>query len=223
MWTKTSTFKNKHYWLEENLRFCEPHFRLEKVARIANAIARRSHIDLLDIGCGTATLARLLQKNIAYFGIDIAIHDPAPNLLELDITQNEIKFVGRSFDIVVMQGVLEYLGDLQRQKFAEIQHILRIGGKLIVTYVNFGHRAFCDNSGYNNIQSIEDLKEDLQSFFDVERSFPTSHNWHRSETEREWLKRIQLPLEANIPLLSRSLAVEYIFVCSPKPTNRLGQ
>ena len=71
----------KDLWSKENLKYSRPHYRLEKSARIINRLARaKEFIMLLDVGCGPAALMPLLRPNIQYYGIDIAIHDPFPNL-----------------------------------------------------------------------------------------------------------------------------------------------
>lgn len=105
----------KDFWDEENLRWAEPHFRAQKVARLVNKIARGRECDLLDVGCGPASLRLLLDNNVHYYGIDIAIHDPGPNLIESDLTENPIEFNGRRFDIVVAQGAFEYFGGFSRR------------------------------------------------------------------------------------------------------------
>ena len=46
----------RDFWAEENLKYSQPHFRLEKAARIINRIARDREISLLDIGCGPRQL-----------------------------------------------------------------------------------------------------------------------------------------------------------------------
>ena len=74
-----------------------PHFRMEKAARILNSISRNKQCDLLDIGCGPATLRQLLRSNINYHGIDIAIHNPAPNLIQADFLETPIKFYDKNF------------------------------------------------------------------------------------------------------------------------------
>ena len=73
-------------------------------------MAQGKTYDLLDVGCGPATLMHLLDQNISYHGIDIAIHEPAPNLIEADFLENPISFHGRKFDIVLAQGIFEYVG-----------------------------------------------------------------------------------------------------------------
>lgn len=123
----------KDFWDEENLNYAEPHFRAQKVARLVNKIAGGRERDLLDIGCGPASLRLLLDDNIHYYGIDIAIHDPAPNLIEADLVENPIEFNGKQFDIVVAQGAFEYFGGVQSQKFAEIKDLLADDGTFIVS------------------------------------------------------------------------------------------
>src|SRR4051794_18106112 len=130
----SNEFNGQNFWLQENLRYAEPYLRLEKCANIVNHLAEGKNCDLLDIGCGPATLGRLLQRNINYFGMDIAIHQPAPNLLATDIAQNEIKFGARTFDMIIAGGVFEYLGGVQNKKFAEIQRLLNKNGHFILTY-----------------------------------------------------------------------------------------
>ena len=70
-------FYKKDYWRTENLKYTSPHFRLQKAARILTKVAAGRELDLLDVGCGPATLMDLIPPNIHYYGIDIAIHRPA--------------------------------------------------------------------------------------------------------------------------------------------------
>jgi cyclopropane fatty-acyl-phospholipid synthase-like methyltransferase len=211
-------FHKRDFWLEENLNYADPYFRLEKCARIVNSLAQSRDCDLLDVGCGPATLASLLHKNIAYFGLDIAIHNPAPNLHELDFAQNEIEFDGRSFDIIVAAGVFEYLGLHQNKKFSEIRNVMKRDGKFVLTYTNFNHLndKLIDHSIYNNIKTIDAFKRELEAYFRIEKWFPSSHNWYCSEPRRKFLKQVQMPLEIFIPIISPMLAINYFFICSLK-------
>jgi SAM-dependent methyltransferase len=206
-------FHDRGFWLEENLRYSEPYFRLKKCARIVNALSRGRPCDLLDVGCGPATLAKLLQPNIHYYGIDLAIHDPAPNLIEMDLAQNEIQFQGKFFDIIVAAGFFEYIGRLQNQKLMEIRGILKETGKCVFTYTNFAHLHRSIAPTYNNIKSIEEFRADLSRFFVVERCFPSSHNWIVREPRRRLLQ-FQIYLHMHIPLISRLFAMNYFFICS---------
>jgi SAM-dependent methyltransferase len=181
-------------------------------------LAKGRDCDLLDVGCGPATLGKLLNNNIHYYGMDIAIHNPSPNLLEMDISQNVIRFGDKTFDLIMAGGFFEYMGGLQRIKLSEIQRILKKDGKFVVTFLNFSHLndRLCDNSIYNNIQGVQDFERDLEMFFKVDRWFTSSLNWHRSEPRRKFLRKLEMPLAMNIPILSSKLAVDYIFICSQK-------
>ncbi len=207
-------YYKKDFWDEENLKFAEPHVRLQKVARIVNKIAGEKEGDLLDIGCGPAALRRLLRPNINYYGIDIAIHEAAPNLLEADLLENPIRFNDKRFDIIVAQGVFEYFGTFQSQKFAEIREILTGDGKFVLSYWNFGHRDGRVYWPFSNIQPLDDFRESLAGYFTIESCFPASHNWKQNMSDRRLLKAINMRLNMNIPLVSPKLAVEYFFICS---------
>jgi SAM-dependent methyltransferase len=205
---------HKHeFWAKENLQYAQAHFRLEKVAGIVNRIAGDQPCDLLDVGCGPATLRRLLRRNVQYHGIDIAIHTPSPNLVQSDFVEGPIAFGGKRFDIIVAQGVFEYIGKVQLEKFGEIRELLNSGGRFVASYVNFNHRNASIWPAYNNIQPIEEFRSDLASVFDIEQSFPTSHHWHHREPRRQFMKRIQMRLNMTIPVISHLFAVEYVFIC----------
>ena len=222
--TTTGTGEVRYYkrdfWSDENAKYVPPHYRMEKCAKIANRIAGRGPCDLLDIGCGPATLGRLLAPNVNYHGIDIAIHEPAPNLLEVDIVQAPIAFDGKRFDIVVAQGVFEYLGAYQSQKFSEIAALLKQSGTFLCSYVNFGHRKPQIYWPYNNVQSPKAFKESLSQYFVIRRSFPTSLNWGHSEPRRKAVKFANMHFNLNVPILTPWLAVEYFSVCSARGGER---
>ncbi len=205
----------RDFWIRENLKHVSPHFRLRKCGRIVNAIAQGRKCDLLDIGCGPATLRSVLADNIRYYGIDLAIHIPADYLLEVDILKAPIAFGTMTFDIVVAQGVFEYVGSQQAEKLGEIAEILRPDGTFIVTYTNFAHRDSRMFEAYSNIQPLRDFKQDLARYFRIRRSFPTSHNWHGGQPWRRTPMAVNRPITPTIPVVSRKLAVEYFFICSP--------
>lgn len=205
-------YYKREFWSKENLKFSTPHYRLRKAAGIVSKIAGERPCDLLDVGCGPGTLRHLLRQNIGYFGIDIAIHEPAPNLIESDFLISPIGFRDKKFDIIVAQGVFEYIGKYQEQKFAEISGLLKDDGRFIATYVNFGHRAANIYWPYSNIQPLGAFRASLARHFTIEKYFPTSHNWNHSEPGRPLIQALQVPVR--FPVLSRYLAVEYFFVCS---------
>jgi SAM-dependent methyltransferase len=210
------TFHKRDFWISENSKHIPAHYRLRKSARIITSIARGRQCDLLDIGCGPATLGRLLPGSIRYHGIDIAIHEPAPNLREVDFAENPIEFGGERFDIVVMLGVFEYLGGLQSRKFTEIAGLLKDGGTFLVTYTNFGHRDARIYEPFNNVQPFDDFLRELGRDFVVDRYFPASHNWHGGQPTRKLAQAVNMRVTANIPVVSSKLAVDYFVLCSPR-------
>jgi SAM-dependent methyltransferase len=211
----SATYYKRDFWVKENLQYAKPHFRMEKAARTVNRIAGGIECDLLDVGCGPATLVHLLHNNIHYYGIDIAIHVPAPNLVQTDFLEGPIEFGDKHFDIILAQGVFEYVGAFQSRKFFEIAQLLNENGKFIVSYVNFSHRNTQVYWPYSNVQSFDDFRNGLGQHFHIDRFFPTSHHWHHHEPNRQIAKAIQMHINMNIPLVSRRLAVEYFFICSP--------
>jgi SAM-dependent methyltransferase len=210
------TLYKKDFWKEENLKYSRPHYRMEKAARLINRLARGHECMLLDVGCGPATLRSLLDPNISYHGIDIAIHDLAPDLIESDFLEEPIQFGGQHFDIVVAQGVFEYLGKFQSQKFAEIAQLLVPGGRFIVSYVNFGHHRRDIYWPYSNVQPFNDFRRTVAEHFKVVRYFPTSYNWNHSEPGWPLVRSVNMRININIPVIGPALAVEYFLICAAR-------
>jgi SAM-dependent methyltransferase len=206
----------KDFWSEENLKYSRPHFRMEKMARLINRLSRDRERSLLDVGCGPATLASLLDPNIKYHGIDIAIQRPAPNLIEADFLETPIRFKDKKFDIVIAQGVFEYVGNFQSQKFAEIAQLVNGDGVFVVSYVNFDHRQKDVYWPYSNVQSFGDFRRSLAEHFTINRFFPTSYNWNHWEPGRRLLRAVNMPIKFNIPVVGPALTVEYFLLCSPR-------
>jgi SAM-dependent methyltransferase len=209
-------YYKRDFWADENLKYERPHFRLEKAARLVNKIAKGEDCNLLDVGCGPAALMQLLDPNIHYHGIDIAIQKPSSKLVEADFVEGPIKFNDESSDIIVTQGVFEYIGSVQEQKLAEIRDLLNADGVFVATYVNFDHRNKNVYWPYNNIQPFGVFHRSLTQFFHVNRYFPTSHRWCHDEPRDRFMWTIQRHINVNIPLISRLFGVEYFFICSKK-------
>jgi SAM-dependent methyltransferase len=188
---------------------------MRKVAWQLRKLSQGRELNLLDVGCGPAALAHLLPAGMRYHGIDIAIHDPAPNLIEADLIEQPIAFHGMTFDIVVMQGVFEYLGDVQSQKLAEIAALVRDDGRFICTYTNFAHRNKYIYGPYSNIRPPEDFRRDLDRYFTIERAFPIAYNWKHGYPRRALLRAPQERISVNVPVIGRKLAVDYYYQCSP--------
>jgi len=205
------------FWSQENLKYTQPHYRMRKVARMVNRLADGKACRLLDVGCGPAALRLLLDPNIAYHGIDIAIQEPSPGLVERDLLSEPIRSDYAPFDLIVAQGFFEYMADAQSQKFAEIADLLAPNGRLVVTYVNFDHRSPYHYSPYSNIQASARFRNSLAEHFVVERHVPTAHNWNHSEPGRWFARGPNMYINVKVPILTSWLAVEYIYVCRPRP------
>lgn len=210
-----TTYHKKDLWAVENRKYTEPHLRLLKVARVVNDLAGQSPTELLDVGCGPGTLQKFLRPNIVYHGVDISIPNPGPRMAERDILAGPIAFEAKRFGLVVAQGLFEYLGDHQSEKLAEISRLLAPGGTLLASYVNFDHRRPTVYELYNNVRAPGAFEADLERYFTVRRRIPTSHNWQHQEPAKWPAKPLNLRLDASVPWLTRKLAVQYLFLCSP--------
>jgi SAM-dependent methyltransferase len=211
-----NTLYKKDFWSEENLKYSRPHYRMEKAARLINKLARDQERTLLDVGCGPATLRSLLKPNIQYHGIDIAIQNPAPNLIEADFLEAPVKFDDKRFDIILAQGVFEYVGNFQSQKFAEIAQLLTEDGVFVVSYVNFDHRHREVYWPYSNVQPFSDFRRSLAENFTIRKFFPTAYNWNHWEPGRKILRAANMHINVNIPVIGPVLAVEYFLICSAR-------
>lgn len=207
--------RTREFWSKQDF-YKQSFFRTQKCARIVNSIARGRNCDLLDVGCGPATLSTLLENNINYYGIDWFIHEPAPNLIETDLLKNEIKFEGKQFDIIVAAGFFEHMADLQDKKLSEIELLLKKHGKFITTFTNFSHIYRVKLPSCSNIRSIVDFRRNLSLLFVVEEYFPSSHNWRPTELRSTILNKVQMYLNVRIPIFSHLFAVNVFFVCSRK-------
>ncbi len=213
MHTSPGAVYKRDFWVDENTKYTRPHHRMLKVARLVNGMTEGRTCRLLDVGCGPATLGLLVGPNVQYYGVDIAIQKPSPNLTECDILQEPITSEKAPFDLIVAQGLFEYLADNHSDKFAEIADLLAPDGKFIASYVNFDHRRPNHYWPYSSIQPAAQFRDNLTEHFIIERQFPTSHNWHHHDPER-WCFRVpNMYLNFNIPYVTRRLGVQYLFVC----------
>jgi trans-aconitate methyltransferase len=207
----------RDFWSQENLKYERPHYRMRKVATLVNRLADEKACRLLDVGCGPASLRLLLDPSIAYHGIDIAIQEPSPGLVECDLLREPISSDEAPFDLIVAQGFFEYMAEAQSQKFAEIAELLAPDGRFVATYVNFDHRHPTYYTPYSNIQAAAEFRESLAEHFAIERRLPTAHNWNHSEPGKLLVRAPNMYINVKLPLLTSRLAVEYIYVCRPLP------
>lgn len=218
-----ANFRDRDYWIVENAQYAEPSFRLKKCAALINKVAGTRPCSVLDVGCGPGALRPLLSTNVKYYGIDLAIHNPAPFFRETDIAHEKICFDNMHFDFVTAMGFFEYMGDQQETKLQEIRDILTPDGTFIMSYINFGHFRRKIWPNYNNVRSITEMKRCLNEVFQVNRCFPASHHWRQKQPGKYSLSSLQMRINSQIPILSRQFAVEYFFMCSRKNKLETGR
>jgi len=136
--------------------------------------------------------------------------------MQYDLLAQPIRFEDRKFDVIVAQGVFEYVGKFQALKLAEIGRLLKKDGILLVSYVNFDHLRRLLYEPYSNVQSFEEFRGSLTKEFRIDRYFPTSVRWRHQEPKGRLRKAIQMHMNWNIPFIARRFAVEYFFICSPR-------
>jgi hypothetical protein len=113
-------------------------------------------------------------------------------------------------------GVFEYMGDRDAVKFAEIAQLLRPGGHFLVSYTNFLHRSKDVYWALNNIRAPDEFRQSLKEHFTVDSFLPVGHNWNLRQPRQKLVRYANMHINRSIPIVSRRLAVEYFFVCSPK-------
>ena len=121
-------------------------------ARIADQAQVKQGDAVLDIGCGTGDLARILVKRVGSNGSVSGI-DASPEMIAwarqkarrrnvpIDFRLEPVEalsFPDRAFDVVVSSFVFHHLpGDLKREALLSIARVLKPGGRLCI--VDFTH------------------------------------------------------------------------------------
>jgi SAM-dependent methyltransferase len=85
--TSGTDIYKKDFWNGERPKFAAPHYRLRKTAGLVNRIIGDRAGTVLDVGCGPGTLGLLLNPGVSYYGLDLTVPEPAPNLREIDLTE----------------------------------------------------------------------------------------------------------------------------------------
>jgi ubiquinone/menaquinone biosynthesis C-methylase UbiE len=131
--------------------YCDTFLYHGKLRELRLQTANLAHLQpgetVLDVGCGTGTLAIEVQKRIGptgrVFGIDPgsqqiarARYKAARRNLPIDFqigVIEQIPFPYQTFDVVVSTIMMHHLGDgLKRQGLAEIMRVLKPGGRLVI-------------------------------------------------------------------------------------------
>jgi ubiquinone/menaquinone biosynthesis C-methylase UbiE len=134
---------------------------------------------VLDVGCGTGTLAIAAARRVGISGVVHGIDASPPMIararrkaakasvaVDFDVAVAEaLPFPGHQFDIVLSTLMLHHLPRKTRQQCAmEIARILKIGGRVLAVDFGRGHRrgfmSHIHRHGHVDIKDIVALLED---------------------------------------------------------------
>jgi len=128
-------------------RFAEEYRQANKGLRLQAFVAEKQPLTLLDLGCGTGWFNFSLftvSPKTRFIGVDVSV--AAINIFQqqISLTSREdemsailangenLPFPDNSFDLVLMQEVIEHLHDSD-QVFSEIRRVLNPGGFLLIS------------------------------------------------------------------------------------------
>jgi SAM-dependent methyltransferase len=124
--------ENSHWWFR---------WRFDLIAQVVGSLTHGRDVRILDAGCGTGQMTKLLENYGTAIGLDLApeaIHYAKQrgvrNLVQGSITDPPFK--AGSFDCVLALDVIEHVDD-DAQILARLREIVRPGGHLIVTVPAF--------------------------------------------------------------------------------------
>jgi SAM-dependent methyltransferase len=152
-------------WQQETTLYDRPHPRLVRMARLLTELPQRR---LLDVGCSTAAMRRLLPRDFEYYGCDIADHARASlgadrfRQIDLNESCDLSPFAGRQIDLVHIGGVLEYL-DRPCELLSAVRELVGRGGRLVLSMINFEGRRFSDPSSHHRGWVFRPRLEELRS------------------------------------------------------------
>ncbi|MBM4391864.1 MAG: polysaccharide pyruvyl transferase family protein [Deltaproteobacteria bacterium] len=139
-----ATRRGARGWDAETWRFDVAHRRLRQVADI---VVGEGGGAVLDLGCSTGLLGRMLGPAYDYHGLDIA---PSVSTREerfrVETGSIDAWEPTRTYDVVVASGGLEYVDDLAATA-TKIRGCLREGGLAVLTLFNLAHFARAVNHG----------------------------------------------------------------------------
>ena len=124
-------------WSSETFAYDVAHRRLRAVA---DAVLAEGGERVLDLGCSTGLLGRMLGPTYRYEGIDVSPHVAVDEERFSIRTANldEEWPVDGLFDVVTCSGSLEYVADLDAT-LGRIRGVLKAGGLAVVTLLNLSH------------------------------------------------------------------------------------
>lgn len=125
-------------WDEETWRYDRPHRRLRAVVDTVLAEAPRGRV--LDLGCSSGLLGRMLGRGYDYTGLDVApsVAAEEPGFVVKTAGLDDAWPVEGPFDVVVASGSLEYVSDVE-EVVRRARALLPVGGLAVLTLFNLAH------------------------------------------------------------------------------------
>jgi SAM-dependent methyltransferase len=126
-------------WHQETKLYDRAHPRLVRMARQLRKLPGNR---ILDVGCSTGILGRVLGPGYEYYGCDITDHAeqqlPPGRFLQVDFNEScdLTYFRGRGIELAHLGGVLEYLKTPGRM-LESLRELLGDRGHLVASIVNF--------------------------------------------------------------------------------------
>ncbi|HKB01843.1 MAG TPA: methyltransferase domain-containing protein [Gemmataceae bacterium] len=151
-------------WQQETLFYDKVHPRMVAMARCVRAMPHRS---VLDIGCSTGIMRRLLPGDCDYYGCDITDHAgarlPPGHFRQIDLNANHdlSYFASRGIRLAHMAGVLVYL-NRPGEVLVEIHRLVGLGGHLVCSIVNFQATRRLDPTTHHPAWVYKPHLEDLR-------------------------------------------------------------
>jgi SAM-dependent methyltransferase len=201
------TLSQKVDWQQETWRYDQPHRRLAAMSRLLQNLPQRR---ILDVGCSTAALRRLLPADFDYYGCDIADHALATlgsdRFRQMDFNRDcdLSPFAGKRIEVVHLGGVLEYLhqpGNL----LAGLRKLLPAGGAMILSIINFDAQSYQDRRTHHagwiyrpSLRELRDLLAEQHWKIGKQHAFigkPGLRHWSRERTanllgvDHPWTRR----------------------------------
>lgn len=126
-------------WRMETRRYDRPHPRLVRMASVLRRLPARC---VLDVGCSTAQLRRLLPDDWEYYGCDIADHALESlgsdhfRCVDLNRSCDLSWFANRGIEAIHIGGVLEYL-ERPGESLRSLRELVPAGSPLVLSIINF--------------------------------------------------------------------------------------
>lgn len=206
-------------WKKDVDNYNNPHLRLRMIAAIINAFNPKR---VTDIGCARGTLRQLLNKGIAYTGVDFIA--PVENIdfpfYQCDLNTRELPQETKDSEMVICSGLLEYIENLP-DFMKKIQAMIKKDGFLVASYFNmyhinrrlqkikgekvYFHADWRGNYSYTELKSIF-----KNSGLNLIKVYPMGNSFSHSMAVGDTLKdTVEL---SKFHLLSPLMAHQFIFV-----------